>query len=63
MSAEINLDQQIAEIRREISIRSRVYPSMIIKGKLRKSAADYQIDCMTAALETLRRVQAGFFNQ
>lgn len=49
-----SINQQIEEVRREISYRERVYPFLISRGKLRQSIATYQLDRMRAVLRTLQ---------
>ena len=39
--APTNLSTQIAELRRELDQRAKVYPRLIANHKLKKSAADY----------------------
>ncbi len=56
MSAElfpIPLSDQIAEIRRELSIRDRVYKGLVGRGTMSQKQADRQINTMKAVLETL----------
>jgi hypothetical protein len=53
------LAEQIAEIRREMKQRERVYPRLILAGKMTQDAANRQTRFMQAALETLEACQAG----
>jgi hypothetical protein len=39
----INLDQQIASVRREIGMRERVYPAWVKKGKMKPENASHEI--------------------
>jgi hypothetical protein len=50
-----SIDQQIAEIKREIALRNAVYPGFVSKGRLKQDAAERQIANMTAALQTLMK--------
>lgn len=50
----IPLEDQIAEIERELKQRDRVYPRLIEQGRLRGEVADLQSRRMLAALETLK---------
>jgi len=50
----ISLDQQIAEVARELALRSRVYPGLVAKNKMRQSEADEHTRRMEAVLETLK---------
>lgn len=49
----VPLAAQIAEVRREIVQRERVYPRFVAAGKLTQGAADRQIGAMRAVLATL----------
>ena len=51
----IPLEQQIAEVAREISLRVAVYPRLISVGKLATTHADAQLARLRAALRTLKR--------
>jgi hypothetical protein len=53
----IPLEQQIAEVAREISLRVAVYPRLISIGTLAQSHAAEQLARMRAALRTLRRLR------
>jgi hypothetical protein len=48
-----SLISQIAEVREEINMRRRVYPSQVAKGKMRQSEADYKIATMECIVRTL----------
>jgi hypothetical protein len=58
MPAAISIDDQIAEVGREISLRERVYPRWVGAAKLTPSTADKQMARIRAVLETLKRVKA-----
>ncbi len=64
---QITIDEQIAEVKREIAMRQRVYPRWIEAGSLQKSKADFQILAMEAVLISLQAIarekapQAGLF--
>lgn len=49
----IPIEQQISEIKRELSMRAAVYPGLIAKKKMRQGEADMHTARMTAVLETL----------
>lgn len=49
----IYLDQQISEIKRELSMRAAVYPGLVAKKKMRQGEADLHVARMTAALKSL----------
>jgi hypothetical protein len=53
----ISLNQQIDEVKRELKMRSEVYPHMVNSGKLRQSVADYQVERMRAVQKTLEWLQ------
>lgn len=43
-------DEIVAELRREIALRERVFPDWVAKGRLRQDVADRRIALMKAAL-------------
>jgi len=51
------LDQQIAEVAREVALRGAVYPRLIAAGKLSRAAAREQLARLRAALRTLERLR------
>ncbi len=51
--APITLDQQIAEVRRELAIRQRVYPKWVESGRMKKDAADTSLTALQAAHDSL----------
>lgn len=53
----ISLDQQIAEVNREIAMRRRVYPRFVASGKMTQEQADQRIAAMHAVHETLTRLR------
>jgi hypothetical protein len=55
----IALADQIAELRRELALRTQVYPKFVASGRLRQKQADQQVARMTAALETLVKISEG----
>lgn len=52
------IDEQIAELQREIAMREQVYPGQIRAGKMRQGTADYKMRCIEAALATLQYMRA-----
>jgi hypothetical protein len=58
MGEMIKLDEQIAELKRELAQRERVYARLIAAGKLKASVAQYQVACLEAALITVARVKS-----
>ena len=59
----IPIEEQIAELDRELKLREKVYPRWITAGKLSKENADQQIARLTAARETLLTVDAGLLRE
>jgi hypothetical protein len=49
----IPLDEQIECVEREIGYRKRVYPKFIFNRRMTRTAADREIDRMTAVRDTL----------
>lgn len=53
------LSDQIAEVRREIKQRERVYGRWVAEGRMKEAAASLQLGRMRAVLATLEACQAG----
>lgn len=60
MADEYTIEEQIAEVEREIRLREVVYPRWVAmpKPKLSQAQADKQLGRMRAVLATLERVKA-----
>lgn len=43
MSKEFTVTQKIAELKREIAMRHRVYPNWVSSGRMKQEEADWQI--------------------
>ncbi len=41
----------VSELRRELSMRRRIYPKWVQEGKLEQWKADHQIECLEAAIK------------
>lgn len=52
------IDEQIAEIHREMALRNNVYPKWVLMGRLTQQKADHQIACMKATLDVLMAYKA-----
>lgn len=57
MSEPITIERQIAAVRREISMRRKVYPGWVQRGRMTQDEADRQIATMEAARATLESVR------
>jgi len=53
----IPLQEQIAEVRREIAMREAVYPGLVERKKLTQARADKQLAVMRAVLEQLQQLE------
>lgn len=53
----ISLDQQISEIKRELSMRAAVYPGLVAKKKMRQGEADLHVARMQEVLKTLETLK------
>ena len=53
---QITIDEQIAEVKREIAMRNKVYPKWIEAGSMQKPKADFQILAMEAVLISLQAI-------
>jgi predicted DNA-binding helix-hairpin-helix protein len=51
---KVSLNQQIEELAEELDMRISVYGRMVSSGKMRQAVADYKMERMRAALNTLR---------
>jgi cell division FtsZ-interacting protein ZapD len=56
---EPDLNQQIAELERELKKRRQVYPRWIEIGKIDETTADYRIRCLQATIQQLRPIVVG----
>lgn len=54
---EPTLDEQLAELDREIVMRQRMYPRWISAGTLNQPQADRQMQRLQAARETVRKAR------
>lgn len=50
---QISLSEQIRCVEREISMRKRVYPGLVIRGKMTEGQKDREIAAMQAVYQTL----------
>ena len=50
------LEEQIAEVKREILLRKACYPAWVKHGKLTQAEASRQLQLMVEVLKTLRRL-------
>ena len=55
----MSLSDQIAEVKREIGMRRRVYPRMIDSEKMTKAEAETRMLAMVAVLQTLEGIRGG----
>lgn len=58
MTATVPLDDQIAEVERELRAREHVYPRLIEKGRLKPETADKHVCHLTWALQSLKFLRA-----
>ena len=54
----ITLTEQLAEARRELALRRRLYPDFIKRGTLDMTTAHSQLQAMVAIVATLERLAA-----
>ena len=54
----MTLRHQIAEVRREIAMRERVYPGLVARRKMAREDAETHTARMEAVLATLLRLEA-----
>lgn len=53
----VSLDEMIAEVERELSLREHVYPKWIEAKKMRPEKADQCVARMRAVLQTLKSLK------
>lgn len=53
MADVVSIETQIAEVKRELALRDRVYPHMVAAGKASQEEADEHMGSMRAVLNTL----------
>lgn len=51
------LDEEIAELQREIGLRHGVYPKFVASGKMQQMDADYQISVLYSAINRLKALR------
>ena len=54
---DIPIDDQLAELDRELAMRRRLYPQWVSRGTLSQAAADRQIRRLEAARDTVRKAR------
>jgi len=52
------LDEQIAEVKREVAMRERVYAGWVLNGRMKLEDSQRQIRRMRAVLTTLEKLRA-----
>lgn len=57
MTCNYPLTEQIKCVQREIDMRNRVYPRLVINGKMTQGQADKELNLMKAVYQTLSIVQ------
>ena len=57
MAEPISIQEQIAEVKRELSLRERVYPRLIAGGKITAQIAERNTARLIAVLRTLELVE------
>ena len=55
--ADVPLNRQIACVKREVSMRRRVYPRWVENGKMTQRESDRQLEAMEAVQATLQALQ------
>lgn len=53
----VSLEEEIAAVEREISLRKRVYPGRVLSNRMKTDRAEREIQCMEAVLERLKRLK------
>lgn len=55
----IPIADQIACVKRELTMRGQVYSRQVATGRMKQARATHEIETMRAVLQTLMAVQAG----
>lgn len=53
----VTIEEQIAEVERELKLREHVYPRWVAEKKMRQEKADKCMAAMRAVLDTLRKTR------
>ena len=53
----VSLAQQIACVKREIGMRTRVYPRWVSASRMTQAKADSELQAMHAVLDTLQEIE------
>ena len=54
---EVSLDDQIRCVQREIRLRERVYPRLVVQEQMSRLVAENELAAMRAVLETLEAIR------
>ena len=54
----VPIPDQIAEVRRELAVRRRVFPGWVASGKLPRAEADRRVERLEAVLASLYELRA-----
>jgi hypothetical protein len=54
---EPTVSEQIAELKRELAMRLRLYPQWVESGRMAQVTADRQLARLVAAVQTLSKIQ------
>jgi hypothetical protein len=57
MSFSLLLSEQISCVKREISMRERVYPRLVAAGKMTQLASNHELATMREVLQSLERLK------
>jgi hypothetical protein len=55
--SDVDLEAQIAAVKRELALRGNVYPKRVASGDMRQDEADRELRNMRAVLKTLFQLQ------
>jgi hypothetical protein len=54
----VSLADQIASVKREVAMRTNVYPKLVASGRMKQGMADRELAAMKAVLETLQKIES-----
>ena len=58
MAKGVTLADEVAEVRRELALRERVFPPWVRSGRMTQDAADWRMACLRAVLVRLELAAA-----
>lgn len=51
------LSEQLTSAKRELALRRNAYPKWVANGRMSQAAADHEIECMEAVVESIQKLK------